>query len=191
MSADTPSNKELNYSGFTPAHMRFLFCPLCANSLIETRDLDNHMRPRCPQCGWIHYPTNLMGSVVVISTPEGLVFILPPDEPPETPAAFPAGIAEFGESPEEAAVREAREETGLEVKLTGELGRLFWQSPLGPMLSFLYEARIAGGAPQDGPEGKVAIYPMDRLPRVSPNRKGSLRALALYLEKMERTEKSL
>jgi len=40
-----------------------------------------------------------------------LVAILPPECPAEMPAALPAGHVEYGESPEQAAIREVYEET--------------------------------------------------------------------------------
>lgn len=35
--------------------------------------------------------------------------------------------------------------------------------------------------PQPFQEGKVAIFPLDRFPAISPNRKGSRRAMELFL----------
>jgi len=174
---------DLPYASFTPGHLRYRYCPMCAHSLADWRDADRLFRARCPSCGWIYYPPNLYGVAVVVTTPEGLVFLFPPEEPADTPAALPAGISEFGESPEETAIREVREETGLEVEVVRELGRwLNRELPFGPMLQFLFQARMMGGTLWDGPEGSVAVFPEQALPVISPNRTGSRRALAAYLE---------
>jgi 8-oxo-dGTP diphosphatase len=173
---------ELPYLPFTPPHLRHRYCPMCTTSLVATWDTDGLFRPQCPACSWTYYPPNVYGAVVVITTPEEVVFLFPPDEPAETPAALPAGCAEFGETPEEAAVREAREETGLEVALVRELGRGFDRDcDVGPMLKLYFEARMVGGALRDGPEGRVAICPEGAFPAISPNRLGSQEALAAYL----------
>lgn len=174
---------DLPYASFTPGHLRYRYCPMCAHSLADWRDADRLFRARCPSCGWIYYPPNLYGVAVVVTTPEGLVFLFPPEEPADTPAALPAGISEFGESPEETAIREVRGETGLEVEVVRELGRwLNRELPFGPMLQFLFQARMMGGTLRDGPEGSVAVFPEQALPVISPNRTGSRRALAAYLE---------
>ena len=58
---------------------------------------------------------------VVIHAPEyGVVLIRRRNEPPGW--ALPGGFVDYGETVEQAAVREAREETGLDVQLYGLLG---------------------------------------------------------------------
>ncbi len=172
----------LAYPPFTPDSLRYRHCPLCANPLENSWDPDGLFRARCPDCRWTHYPPNGLGINVVVTTPEGVVFLFPPNEPPEAPAALPGGHIEFGESPEQAAVREAREETGFEVEVVRELGRWFKrETSIGPMLSFIFETRVVGGALRDGLEGRVAIHAPDTFPKISPYREGSQRALAAYL----------
>ena len=123
-----------------------------------------------------------MGVNIVITTPKGVVFLFPPGEPSDAPAALPGGCVEFGETPEEAAIQEAREETGLDVEIVREIGRQ-WSpdSPLGPMLSFMYEARAIGGALQASHEGEVEVHPSASFPTISPKRRGIKAALAAYL----------
>jgi ADP-ribose pyrophosphatase YjhB (NUDIX family) len=64
---------------------------------------------------------------------------------------FPGGIMEIGEAAHETAVREVREETGLEVapvSLIGVYTKYFETMPNGDQcqcVSFMYEMRIAGG----------------------------------------------
>ncbi|MBU1247968.1 MAG: NUDIX hydrolase [Proteobacteria bacterium] len=82
----------------------------------------NTVRP-CPHCGKdIEVYRNPKPTVdVVIHHPlQGVVLIERSNEP--LGWALPGGFVDYGESCETAAVREAREETGLQVELTGLLG---------------------------------------------------------------------
>jgi len=173
----------LSYPPLTPPHLRYQYCPMCRYALVDFWDPDGLFRARCPACDWTYYPPNLYGIAAVVTTPDGLVLIFPPEEPPEAPAALPGGIAEFGESPEEVVIREVREETGLTVEIVRELGRWFNRDlPFGPMVQFLFETRVVGGTLRDGLEGPVAVFPEEALPAISPNRPGSRRALAAFIE---------
>lgn len=82
--------------------------------------------------------------------------------------AVPGGGIEAGESCEEAAIREAREETGYEIALDRFIGR-YWhpQTPHGGDWQHVFQAHIVGGAAiASGPEtAAVRFFPVDHLPR--------------------------
>ena len=59
---------------------------------------------------------------VVISDGEKVVLIQRKNEPFQGMWALPGGFVDFGETVEQAAVREVKEETGLDVELEGLLG---------------------------------------------------------------------
>jgi 8-oxo-dGTP diphosphatase len=80
---------------------------------------------------------------------------------------LPGGSIEPGETREQAAVRETREETGYEIKVDRLVGRyLHPQNPRGGSLRYLFEGRVVGGAPiSSGPETVgVGFFPIDALP---------------------------
>jgi 8-oxo-dGTP diphosphatase len=120
---------------------------------------------------------------LVIRSPGGIVAILPHGEPGDAPAALPGGHVEYAESPEQAAIREAHEETGLTVEVIRCLGWFFDLNPSypGPMLSFVFELQAIGGTIKNSQEGKVVVFPLDRFPTISPNREGSRKAMQIFL----------
>lgn len=82
----------------------------------------------CPHCGgeigvWRN-PTPTVDVVIVMkdATPSGDGVVLIERSNPPLGWALPGGFVDYGESCERAAVREMKEETGLDVELTGLLG---------------------------------------------------------------------
>ena len=81
--------------------------------------------------------------------------------------SLPTGFMEWDEDVTQTAIREAHEETGLEVELDGlyavESGIL---PPDIPVLVVFFRAREIGGVLQAGDDAaEVAFFPVDALPR--------------------------
>ncbi|MDY7000280.1 MAG: NUDIX hydrolase [Thermodesulfobacteriota bacterium] len=123
----------------------------------------------CPSCGHeILFYRNPVPTVdVVIFIPgQGVVLIKRQNPPPGW--ALPGGFVDYGETVEQAAVREALEETGLEVTLTGLLGVYSdpERDPRMHTLSVVYTAKTKDpatlNAGDDAAEAK--IFPLDELP---------------------------
>jgi 8-oxo-dGTP pyrophosphatase MutT (NUDIX family) len=152
---------------------------LCAAELADRRDeVNDPIRPTCPRCGWIYYPANLNGALVVAELDDLVAVIFPPGA---GGAALPGGIAEYGETPEECAIRETMEETGLAITDLAETCRFLHHGPFGPMLHFGFRARIVGGRLQDGDEGPARLVPVAQV-TISEKREGSQRIFQAYLQ---------
>jgi 8-oxo-dGTP diphosphatase len=101
---------------------------------------------------------------VIIEMPDGIVLVRRAHEP--LGWALPGGFVNEGETVEEAAAREAREETGLEVELVEQFAVYSdpARDPRMHTLSVVFLAR-ARGAPRGGDDAAEArVMSLDRLP---------------------------
>ena len=94
-------------------------------------------------------------SDIIIETDGGIVLVERRFEPPGW--AIPGGFIDDGESAEAAAVREAKEETGLDVRLTGQLYTYSdpARDPRGHTLTVVFTA-LAEGRPRGGDDAARA-----------------------------------
>jgi ADP-ribose pyrophosphatase YjhB (NUDIX family) len=95
--------------------MKYHHCPLCSSKL-KYKMLDGHRRQVCLDCGFIYYqnPTPAVGVITLIDGK--LVLVKRKYAPFAGMWSLPAGFMEYGETPQECAAREAKEETNLKVK---------------------------------------------------------------------------
>lgn len=111
---------------------------------------DTHARAVCPACGHIQYenPRNIVGTLPVWE--DKILLCRRAIEPRHGFWTLPAGFMELGETTAEGALRETREEAGVEV----ELGGLYCVANVRPadQVYLLYRARILQPHWDPGPE---------------------------------------
>jgi len=99
----------------------YRFCPRCGGAL-ERRLLKPTEPERlvCQQCGFVFYidPKIAVGTIIRTAS-EAIVLVKRAIEPGYGKWVFPGGYVDRGELLTDAAVREAREECGLDVRLDG------------------------------------------------------------------------
>jgi 8-oxo-dGTP diphosphatase len=146
------------HRALNPSSLRF--CPLCGAGLVrEAMPHDHREQAVCPGCRFVFY---LNPKVVGATIPEhdGKVLLTRRSiHPGHGLWTFPGGFVDFDETVTDAAVRETREETGLEVVLDGLLN--VYTFPAAPVI-IVYRARVVGGAIATCPEN-------DRVEWVAPD----------------------
>ncbi|NMG01133.1 NUDIX hydrolase [Aromatoleum toluolicum] len=138
------------------------FCPQCSTPLVLAK-IHNRERETCPACGetFFHKPAPVV--LAVIEHADKLVQIRRKLDPLGGYWAPPGGYVEQGESLEEAVVREAREETGLEVAVDGLIG-VYSQTGVRAVI-LAYRAHSLAGEPVAGDDaGEIALIAPGQLP---------------------------
>jgi len=121
------------------------YCLDCGNALIlET--VEGREREVCPSCGWIYYVHRKVSAGVRVEMDGKLLLVQRGIEPWYQKWYLPAGFVEVDEEPEEAAIRETLEETGLQVRIIGLAGiYAYADDPRGNGLVLIYNAEIMEG----------------------------------------------
>lgn len=97
----------------------FRFCPRCGWEGLEMRGNKSVL---CPDCGYVYYHNCASATAVIIETEAGVLFERRTRAPQAGMLDLPGGFVDYGESAEEALLREVREELGLDIALSGYLG---------------------------------------------------------------------
>ena len=93
--------------------MKYKFCPFCGNRL-QIRPQEEKKRLYCGSCQWTHYKNPTVGVAVVLLR-GNTILLIKRHGSYEGMWCIPCGHVEYHEEVREAARREFKEETGLEV----------------------------------------------------------------------------
>ncbi len=94
------------------------FCPLCGGSLAERYiEIEQRTRRVCSNCGFIFYINPKVVAATIPRQNDHIWLLRRNIEPSLGRWTFPGGYVDLGESVKEAAIRETREETLLEVRI--------------------------------------------------------------------------
>lgn len=162
------------------------YCPICGAKL--TRHMD--MGKKCPKCGAEHFP-HLAPAAIVRITRKSDPSLDHDDEILLVHArnfrrahmfGLVAGFLEGGETLEECARREVREEVGLEIKNVRYFGNQPWPYPSGVMIGFT--AEYAGGeiSLDENELSEARFFRRDSLPQIPDKMSIARRLIDDWLE---------
>ncbi|MCK4574450.1 MAG: NUDIX hydrolase [candidate division Zixibacteria bacterium] len=163
----------------------YRYCPYCGKTLKEEH-LDGQTRLACGEqdCDFVFYQNPIPAAGAVIVEDDRILMVKRAHPPRIGWWCFPAGFMEWREHPTQTAVREVREETGLEVKLTS-----FFEvysgtdDPRNNAVLMLYLAEVVGGELKAADDAlEVAWFSFDNLPEKIAF-ESHIQALADYQER--------
>lgn len=143
----------------------YTYCPHCRAELRDEFVFERTRRV-CPECGFVHFRDPKVGAGVLVERDGKVVLVRRGVVPAIGSWCLPSGFVEYDEGPEEAAVREFLEETGLEVRVTGLLDvKPYKNDARGPGVIILYRGQVVGGELRPGDDAsEVGFFGPDELP---------------------------
>lgn len=143
----------------------YRFCPVCggalSNRLLKTGDPE---RLVCSACEFVFYldPKVAVGTIIRADQ-DRVVLVRRAIEPGYGRWVFPGGYVDRGEPLEIAAVREAREESGLEVRLEG-LVNIYSYAGRAPIIIVYAATAVGGSLCADDECLEAALFSRDEIP---------------------------
>ena len=119
------------------------FCPECGDRL-RVKELYGRERLACVSCDYVFWinPVPVVGSIVVYN---GRIVLVRPRGRPIGFWTLPAGFMEVNESAEQAAVREIKEETNLDVEIDRVIATYPISREFKPLIYIAFLAKYTGG----------------------------------------------
>jgi ADP-ribose pyrophosphatase YjhB (NUDIX family) len=146
-------------------HHHYRYCPHCATPLDSVLE-GLRPRPTCPSCGFVQYLNPPLAATILLTRGDRVLMARRTIEPRCGYWTLPGGYVELGESAEEAAVREAKEEVGVDVRVERLLG-LHSGAPSAVAVA-LFVGSIVRGEPEPLHEvDRVGFFGVDELPALA------------------------
>ena len=142
----------------------YKFCPKCGAPLGRRRLKDfEPERLVCTRCLFVMYLNPKVAAGTVVEHKGGIVLLRREIDPRAGFWVHPGGFVDRGETLEQAAIRETREEVGLEVEILGLLGAFSFHD--SEVVVVTYAARTISGEPTVGDESlEVRTFDPQQLP---------------------------
>ena len=143
----------------------YRYCPICGGEL-ESRLLKTTepMRLVCGTCGFVFYldPKIAVGTIITTQT-DRIILCRRAIDPGYGKWVFPGGYVDRGEPLTTAAVREAREECGLDIRIDG-LVNIYSYAGRVPVIVVYAATAVGGTLTMDDESLEMAEFSRDAIP---------------------------
>jgi 8-oxo-dGTP diphosphatase len=161
----------------------YRFCPTCGGPLQSRRlKITEPERPVCSACGFVVYldPKVAVGTIIRAAD-DRLVLVRRAIEPGYGLWVFPGGYVDRGEEITAAAIREAREESGLDVRID-RLVNIYSYGGRSPIIIVYAATALGGDLCADDECLEAGLFHTDQIPWDSLAFRSTTDALRDYFE---------
>ncbi|MCL6559364.1 MAG: NUDIX hydrolase [Firmicutes bacterium] len=146
-------------------NQRFFFCPKCGGRLFY-RHHGERERLTCAECGYIFYENPVVGVAAVVLDQQGRILLGRRKGSYRGLWCIPCGYVEYDEDVYDAVVREFKEETSLDIEITGVFSvRSNFHNPEAHTVGIWFKARVTGGELEARADlDQVGYFALDHLP---------------------------
>jgi len=146
------------------------YCQCCGGKMELKQDREGKLRAICPDCGFILYKNPIPAVAILTLDDAGDILLVKRlFEPRAGMWALPSGYIEINMSPEENAIAEMKEETGLDGAIDHCIDWFYGYSPIYlRTLSIGFRMKVTGGKLEAGDDAEEArFFPLDKLPPIA------------------------
>lgn len=162
----TDSNEEFTLTAEEAASLRrgFKYCPRCRTEMVD-REVYGRVRRVCPACRFVQFIDPKVGAAVLAVRDGQVLLIKRAVDPARGSWCMPGGFMEMGETPQETAVRECKEESGFDVEISRLIDVFYYENYRGSGVLIVYKGKVIGGGGQPADDAEeVGFFGPDELP---------------------------
>jgi 8-oxo-dGTP diphosphatase len=163
----TNPNEEITLTAAEAAALRqgFKYCPRCRAEMVDRMAYDR-VRRVCPECRFVQFIDPKVGAAVLALTEDNQALLVRRAvDPAKGSWCLPGGFIEIGETPQQAASRECKEESGFDVEIDRLIDVYYYEDYRGSGILVLYRGTITNGSVQSGDDvQEVGFFGPDDLP---------------------------
>jgi len=166
MSDQSPQEFTLTAQEAAALRQGFTYCPKCRTEMVD-REVYGRVRRICPNkaCRFVQFIDPKVSAAVMALRDDKVLMVKRVMEPAQGSWCFPGGFMEMGETPQETAIRECKEESGFDVEITQLVDVFAYKDYRGTGVLIMYKGTVVGGQAQAGDDAqKVRFFGQDNLP---------------------------
>jgi len=128
------------------------------------REIFSKVHRACPACQFVQFYDPKVAACAFVVQENRVLLVKRGVEPEIGKWALPAGYVDYGEDPQQAAIRETSEETGIDIQISKLWDVMFYQM----VIVIIYQARVVGGSLQAGDDAvETGWFAADALPEIA------------------------